>query len=133
MKKGMSVFDNMFEHCHMDNDVFVQGMFWIFVFIATYLGTLYYKWTESCEAADAVKRAEEEMNAALAEKIKLARNPLIQQLARPVEKKMNVPVVSVEEDRAINVSKEPLNKRKPEPVQMMAQTPTVPETQEAPA
>ena len=38
-----SVFDNLFEHCHMDNPVYVQGMFWIGVFIVCYIGTLYYK------------------------------------------------------------------------------------------
>ena len=131
----MSIFDNMFEHCHMDNDVFVQGMFWIFVFIATYLGTLYYKYTESCEAAEEELKKQDEKNAALDAKIRAARAPLIQHLARPIEKKMDVPVVTVKENRAKTVSKESLSKKKPEPVQMMAQTPSfvATESQEAPA
>jgi len=37
----------------MDNPVFVQGMFWVFVFMACYAGTLYYKYRESREAKEA--------------------------------------------------------------------------------
>ena len=48
-----SIFDNMFQHCHMDNPVYVQGMFWIGVFIVTYIGTLYYKCKEKREAEEA--------------------------------------------------------------------------------
>ena len=48
-----SIFVNMFEHCHMDNPVYVQGMFWIGVFIVTYIGTLYYKCKEKREAEEA--------------------------------------------------------------------------------
>ena len=51
-----SIFDDMFEHCHMDNPVYVQGMFWIGVFIVTYIGTLYYKCKEKREAEEAEKQ-----------------------------------------------------------------------------
>lgn len=51
--KSSSIFDDMFEHCHMDNPVYVQGMFWIGVFIVTYIGTLYYKCKEKREAEEA--------------------------------------------------------------------------------
>ena len=35
------------EHCHWDNPVFSQGMFWIGVLVVTYAGTLYYKCKEA--------------------------------------------------------------------------------------
>ncbi len=47
------MFDNIFEHCHMENSVFVHGMFWIGLLIVTYAGTLYYKYKESAEAEQA--------------------------------------------------------------------------------
>lgn len=53
-----SVFENLFEHCHMDNPVFVQGMFWIGVFIVTLIATLYYKSGESKEAQEAELKAQ---------------------------------------------------------------------------
>ena len=37
----------------MDNPVFVQGMFWVMVFIVCYIGTLYYKAKEKAEAREA--------------------------------------------------------------------------------
>ena len=37
----------------MDNPVYVQGMFWIGVFVVTYIGTMYYKCKEKQEARDA--------------------------------------------------------------------------------
>ena len=47
------MFENIFEHCHMENSVFVQGMFWIALLSVTYAGTLYYKYRESRDAEQA--------------------------------------------------------------------------------
>jgi len=54
-----------------------------------------------------------------------ARNPLISQTARPQAKKIDVPVLDVTPDVAINVPKEKFLKKKPEPVQMMEQAPYI--------
>ena len=60
-----SMFDNLFAHCHMDNPVYVQGMFWIAVFVVTFICTLYYKHKEAQEAQEAElkKRLEEQAKA----------------------------------------------------------------------
>ena len=89
--KSASIFDNLFAHCHMDNSVYVHGMFWIGVFIVTYIGTLYYKYTEAQEA----KEAEQKKRSELAAKARERQTPLIQPLARPIEKKIEVPGVEV--------------------------------------
>lgn len=105
------IMDNLFEHCHMDNPVFVQGMMWIGVFIVTYIGTMWYKSRESQEAIDAkLQKEADEKAAARARAV-----PLIQPLARPVEKKMVVPVVEV----AKKAKKMPKDKKKQESVQMV--------------
>lgn len=37
----------LLEHCHWENPVFTQGLFWIGVLVVTYAGTLYYKCKEA--------------------------------------------------------------------------------------
>ena len=54
----MGMFDNIFEHCHMDNSVFVYGMFWSIFLVITYIGTIYYRYQESWEAEEAKLNAE---------------------------------------------------------------------------
>ena len=52
------------EHCHWDNPVFTQGLFWIGVLVVTYAGTLYYKCKEAREAELAeLKKYEEQVEA----------------------------------------------------------------------
>ena len=115
-----SIFDDMFQHCHMDNPVYVQGMFWIGVFILTYIGTLYYKCKEKREAEEAEIKKLNEMRA----KARDRQTPLIQPLAKPIEKRIEVPVVQVEK-KAKKVAKDSPQKKKSEPVQMVEQTPSI--------
>ena len=99
------MYDKLFEHCHMDNPVFVQGMFWIIVFIVCYAGTLYYKWQEANEAQEEEnKKVMEKYAEALARQE--ARKPMIQQLARPIEKKVEIPILEVTPDVAVEVPAE---------------------------
>ena len=114
---------DFFKHCTWDNPVFTQGMFWIAVFIVTSLGTFYYKWKESAEAKEAEQKKQLELLQALEAKRRAAAEPrLIQPLAKPVEKKIEVPVVEFAQ-KAKKVPKEATKKRKPDPVQMVEQTP----------
>ena len=118
------MYDKLFEHCHMDNPVFVQGMFWIIVFLVGYACTLYYKWQEANEAQEEEnKKVMEKYAEALARQE--ARKPMIQQLARPIEKKVEIPILEVTPDVAVEVPAEKSNKKKQQPVQMMEQTSSV--------
>ena len=51
-----------------------------------------------------------------------ARKPMIQQLARPIEKKVEIPILEVTPDVAVEVPAEKSNKKKQQAVQMMEQT-----------
>ena len=87
------MFDNLFEHCHLDNPVFVYGIFWCTFLAVTYIGTLYYRYQESCEADNeaALKAREEEIA-----RIRRQEPPLIREVVRPIDKKDEVPVVVVD-------------------------------------
>ena len=45
-----AMFENLFEHCHMGNPVFIHGIFWCSLLAITYTGTIYYKNKESKDA-----------------------------------------------------------------------------------
>ena len=111
-----SIFDDMFEHCHMDNPIYVQGMFWIGVFIVTYIGTLYYKCKEKREAAEAEMQKNATREARLQKR--LANAPLIEVSNHPLRKRIEVPVVEVAQ-KAMKVPKDAPKNKKPEPVQMV--------------
>lgn len=85
----------------MDNPVYVQGMFWIGVFIVTYIGTLYYKCKEKREAEEAEIKKQMDLR----QKARDRATPLIQPLAKPIVKKIEVPVVQVEK-KAKRVAKD---------------------------
>ncbi len=54
--EGMT-FDKFFKHCHLENPIFLQGMFWGIFFLITLVATIYYKFEEAAEK-EAAERAE---------------------------------------------------------------------------